>query len=195
MPSIRLCAVGRCAGERDMKRIGGGVSAAVADADRSHRQLRVYVAAEYNVNVGFLHAPGLNHAFRAAGALLVGLEEQLHAAGQRVPVSGKLSRGAKGSSDVQIMSAGVHDAGNFRGKGETGVLGDRQGVHIRPKCGHPSWERALQKPDNCGSHWPGNLDTHRGQLLRDSFTGPFLVVPQLRVVVEASPHFLQIGEN
>ncbi|KMO22136.1 hypothetical protein QR78_07570 [Methylobacterium indicum] len=69
------------------------------------------------------------HGARAAATFLGGLKYKLNCAVE-LRMLRQIASGAKQHGDMPIMAAGVHDASDLGGVGETCLLMDRQGVHV-----------------------------------------------------------------
>jgi len=83
---------------------------------------------------------------------------------------------------IQAVPLGAHLAG----EGDVHLLGDRQGVHVRPQRHDRAGAPALQRADHPGV---GDLlhdlvEAERAQVIRDDLGGPRLAVAELGVLVE-----------
>ena len=124
----------------------------------------------------------------AGGLLLGGLEDELHRTGQLLPHAAQQLRRREQHGDVRVMAAGVHDARVFAGKGQAGGLGDGQGVYVRAQGDAFAGLSALYESDRAGGQ--GALHAVAAEALKELhylFSGPELVVAQLRVGVEVAP--------
>ena len=123
------------------------------------------------------------------------LEQQLHLAGERVPVGAEDLRCSQQHGRVAVVAAGVHDPGVLRSIGFRGIrFLDGQGVDIRPE--HQRLPRALGTLD--GTHTAGDVrerlhgDAHFRQFFHNVSRGVFLFPPQFRVGMKIMPLFQDI---
>ena len=74
-----------------------------------------------------------DHGFGATAAFLCRLEHQLHRAG---PICRPLQQGrrAEQAHGMPVMAAGMHDAGDRAGMGQTCGFSDRQRIHVRTQA-------------------------------------------------------------
>ena len=100
-----------------------------ADGELADRQARHVVHAEHLVDAEALHHAVLDHLVAAAAAFLGRLEDDRHRAGE-IARLGEIFGGAEQHRGVAVMAAGMHLAGDGRGVGLAGDLGDRQRVHV-----------------------------------------------------------------
>ena len=131
-----------------------------------------------------LEQPVLQHRQGPAGALLAGLEDEVHRA---VEVAGfrQVSRRAQQHRGVPVMAAGVHLAGGAAGIGNVVRLAHRQRIHVRPK---PHRLVAVAGPQH--AHHAGaadaamHLDPPFLQLARDQIGGAMLLHAELGMGVD-----------
>ena len=72
----------------------------------------------------------VDHEPRAVMPLLTRLEHEHDRAGELVAAGTKRTRRARQHGDVSVVAAGVHRAARARSERQTGVLDQRQGVHV-----------------------------------------------------------------
>ena len=85
---------------------------------------------------------------------------------------------------MEVVAAGVHNAGGLRGVGQARLLGNRQRVDVRPEADGPA---GLCPPDDGGGACVRQGDIFNAQLLQaaaDKGGGPPLLPAQLRVAVQ-----------
>ena len=165
--------------------IRGRVELAVAHARMAQGQLRRHVGPEHRVHA--VQRPGVDHSLRPAAALLVRLEQEHHAAAQRLTPVGEQLRRAQRRGDVHVVAAGVHHARGLGGEIRAGGLRQRQGVHVRAQRRRPAGQRAVQPRHHRRVQQPLGGDPPAVQARLDPLRGPELTVPQLRVAVKVPP--------
>ena len=94
---------------------------------------------------------------------------------------------------MDIMSAGVHDAGNAGGKFRSGALRDRQGVQIGAQADGGAGQGAAQERGSAGRQTERDrLEAESLQLLADEQGGPVLLPRKLRNLMELRAELLQV---
>lgn len=130
----------------------------------------------------------------AGGDLLGRLEGQLHRAAQVAAHIVEDVRCRQQHGHVAVMSAGVHDAVDLAGKGQTGLLPHLQRVHIAPQQDGPAGLRAGDGGQNARIQPAGPPgDAQLIQLLPDGGAGIIFLSAQLRVSVEPAALFDQVS--
>ena len=136
----------------------------------------------------------LDHRLRPAEPFLAGLEHQDHLARQVRPAIVEQAGRAEEHRDVGVVAAGVHRPVELRREVETGVLAQRQGVHVAaeedgragPAARDDSHDRAERLPR-------APLDAEPGELLEDQRLGLREGEPDLRLAVDPPPDRDDIG--
>ena len=171
----------RCCGE-----------APAADTHAAPRQIRHHMHAEKGVQpVG---GAGIPHPHRPLCQLLRRLKQQTHPEWQLFPGPQQPCH-TKSDAGVQVMAAGVHHPLTGGGKGETGALLHRQGIHIHPQtnrgaiqrtgfCHNPRASYALLNAPAAGPQ----LSSHQGCRL-------MLLAAELRVGMQMSAQLDQLGQG
>ena len=135
---------------------------------------------------------------------LGGLEDEHDRTGQFITHCRQHPGCAQQHGHVGVVAAGVHYAhvlavvlgGYFRGKGQAGFLGDRQGIHIRAQRHHRSGLSAFQNSDDAGMGNAGlHVDIHGPEGFGNLLCSLVLAVGELRVGMEmtAQLHHLAVG--
>ena len=75
----------------------------------------------------------VEHGLGAAWAFLAWLEHKAHAAGYAVTVRMQKMRSTCKHCRVCVVAAGVHTSGFLRSKGQAGIFGHRQCIHVAPQ--------------------------------------------------------------
>ena len=124
--------------------------------------------------------------------LLGGLKQDQNVAVQPILHPVQLTGDPSGDGGVHIVAAGVHDSLVDGGERSAGMLGQRQGVDIRPHAQGPGFscvdadKAAVQRADGA------QLQSVPGQKFPDAAGGLHLLVAQLRMPVDI-PAELQIA--
>ena len=178
--------------------VAGGVERAVAGLHRAQRQVRLHMQAVARVHVGILQHARLHHRQRAAGGLLRGLEQQLHAAVQPVAHFRKHLRHAQLDRRVHIVAAGVHPALVGGSEGTAHRLGQRQRVDVRAQADAAARLRALDQANHPGLFdGVGNLQFFQGladQLLRLEFAEALLRDAMQRAALFHRPRIVRLHQ-
>lgn len=125
--------------------------------------------------------------------LLSGLEQDQNVAVQPILHPIQLTGDPGGDGGVHIVAAGVHDPLMDGGKGRAGMLGQRQGVDVRPHAQGPGLPRvdadkaAVQRADGA------QLQPVPGQKFPDAAGGLHLLIAQLRMPVDIPAEFQIAG--
>ena len=151
-----------------------------------------------------------DHLFRAARlaqrrAFLGGLEDQFQRAGQFVTARRQHFGHAQGHGHVRVMAAGVHHAdflaagtevaalvrdADSGGVGQTGLLGQWQGVQLGANRHHRARLAAAQDTDHAGVGDAGlYLQAQLPQAFGDAFGGLHLAIAQFGVLVDLVAQF------
>ena len=199
---MRGGAVGRLAVDVELVEVeAGGAHALAQREDAVALGAGVVVQADHGVDMRVLQAAGLHHVVRAAvrvlggGGLLAGLEDQLDGAAELVAALAQDTRGAQQARDVDVMAAGVHDAGVSGREQRAGLLGDGQGVDVRAQAD----ALALAQAALDGGHDAGVVHLLHGvaaegsELLHDHRAGVHFLEAQLRVAVKLSAELDHFG--
>lgn len=94
---------------------------------------------------------------------------------------------------MDIMSAGVHDAGNAGGKFRSGALRDRQGIQIGAQADGRAGQGTAQERGSAGRQTERDrLETEGLQLPADEQGGPVLLPRKLRNLMELRAELLQV---
>ena len=159
-----------------------------------------------SVGFRFLEQTFLEHEFRspalAAGwsnqarTLLRGLENKHHRAGQVVLQTRQHLRGCHEHGGMRVVPAGVHDrdllseiVGRFSGgEGQPLWLLNGKRIHVGAQGDGATRFSALQNADDAGPRHAGaNFQIEAAQVIRDELRGPFLLVAELRMLVNVPP--------
>ena len=143
----------------------------------------------------------VDHRLRAArpavvGAFLVGLEQELHRAGDLRAHSGQDLGHAHQDRDVRVVAAGMHDRHGLaeplrlglRRERHVDPLLDRQRIHVGTQRHHAAGLAALQDADHAGDADAGlDLDAELREVLGGERGGARLLVGKLGVLVDVAP--------
>ena len=102
----------------DVHVAGGGVHLAGAQLDIAAGDARFDMECDDRIHRRILHAAGLDHIFRAAFRLFVGLEQQLNVSAEGFGHALQHHRGAQQHGRMHVVTAGVHHAGILTGPGD-----------------------------------------------------------------------------
>ena len=178
--------------------VAGGIERAVAGLHRAQRQVRLHMQAVARVHVGILQHARLHHRQRAAGGLLRGLEQQLHAAAEFVAHLREHLRHAQLNRRVHIVTAGMHPALVGGSEGTAHRLGQRQRVDVRAQGDAAPRLRALDQAHDPGLFdGVGNLQFLKGladQLLRLKFAEALLRDAVQRAALLHRPRIVRIHQ-
>ena len=179
---------------------------AAAHRDLASLHTGKHMQAEYRFRLEVLEQAFLQHQVGAAlfwrrRAFLGRLEDQHHFARQLVAHGHQRVGHAEQGGGVRIMAAGMHHPDllaailgrGLGGERKTGLLGDRQRVHVGAQSDLRAWQAALDDGDHAVHGHPGlRAQAHRAQALGNLGSGAFLAVGEFRVGVEIAPpiHYL-----
>ncbi len=104
-------------------------------ANSPDRQARIIVHAEHLLDAEAVDQAVAHHGPGAGAALLGRLEDHNRRAGE-IARFGEVFGGAEQHGGVAVMAAGVHLARHRRAVSETGLLLDRQRVHVGAQPDH-----------------------------------------------------------
>jgi len=125
---------------------------------------------------------------RAAFSFFGGLEDESDRATERMLPLGEELRDAKRDGDVDVVAAGVHDAGDLRCEGEAGGLRHGEGVDIgAPEEG---WAAALafdEGGDACLGDGADVGGADDGELVPDDFLGAVFLPGELGMAMQVTP--------
>ena len=162
---------------------------------------RLNVHGDDGVHMGVFHAAVPDHRLCAAGGVVgVGgflgrLENELYAALELISVLAQQACGGEQRGDVQVMAAGVHDAGVFGAELKAGFLDNGQSVGIGADGETFALaELTLDKADNAGV--PHLLDLVNAVLLElfhNERAGALLLEGKLGVSVDILADGLHFG--
>ena len=143
----------------------------------------------------------LEHQARAAAlagrrALLGGLEHEQHRAGQPVARARERLGDTEQDRGVRVVSARVHHAdlatligrANARRERKTGLLGDRQRIHVGAQRHDRALRGAAQHRHHARvRHLRAHVEAELAQPLRDERGGAHLAIAELGVLVQIAP--------
>lgn len=166
----------------------GGQRAGAGGEDAGRQPRRQHVQPERGDRLtGRVQQTLLEHPGGAVVALLPRLEHEQHRAGELGPVCGEPLGGADQHRGVQVVAARVHRTRNRRGVVQTGLLGERQRVHICPEQHRRACRRTVENRDHrrqgAASYDPKLQALQRGDHLA---LRPRQVEPHLRMPVETA---------
>src|SRR5215218_4863331 len=145
----------------DSKDVGCCHHRAVGYADLACGKLRPQVYSHHGVDT-FHHAP-LDQLLGAAGAQFFGvLEHEAHLAVDPVTHPGEYLRRPEQHRRVPVVGAGVHRAGIGGGELEVVLLGDGQGVYVRPDGDGAAGPVPYQPRDHAGPGGTRDLQAIEG---------------------------------
>ena len=138
-------------------------------------------------NRGILQAPRLNHGPGAPGGFLSRLKEQSDAVLQFV-FDGLQNPGrSQKRRCMEVVSAGVHDAGDFRLEGRFCAFLYRQSVDVRPDTYRSFPVSSVNRGDYAVScHMPAILHSHRVQFPADQLLRLRLPAAELRTAMKGA---------
>ena len=146
-----------------------------------------------SVHLGVLQQTAAYHIQRALKDLFCGLELQLDRAFDLVLVLLEQLGRTQHHGGVHIVAAAVHFAGQLRGKLLAGFLLQGQGIHVTAQQDHLAGAFAACKCHHAALTAILRGVAHLGQRLFDQCLGLGQVKAHLRVTVQRTPPFLQLG--
>ena len=169
-------------------------------ADRPRMVVGGDVKAEDRADLRCLHAALGDHELRAIDsvfrhALLGGLEEELHRAGNAIAHSREHLRHAHQDRGVRIVPAGVHHAtfpagplvARFAAERHVGFFPHRQRVHVGAQGDDGPRASAAQHADDAGVRdLLAHIEAQRSQVVRDELRRAQLPVAQLGMLVDVA---------
>ena len=177
----------------DLEAVHGRENRAGADAEPPLRQTGPDVQRQHARHRNAAEQTLLQHLHGARCGLLCGLEQEQHVSCQPVPPGRKQAGCAEQGGRVDIVPAGVHDAGNAGGKIRSSALRDRQGVQIGAQADGGAGQGAAQERGSAGRQTERDrLEAESLQLLADEPGGPVLLPRKLRVFVELRAELMQV---
>ncbi len=126
---MRIGSVSRLPYKPDLERSAGRVHGPRHYLANPRRNVRGYVKGEHVFDLRVFHKAGLYHALGSAYGLLRGLKEELYAHRKLAHGFENLG-GSKQYGRMDVVTAGVHDAGHARFEFTFGELVYRQSVHV-----------------------------------------------------------------
>ncbi len=133
-------------------------------------------------------------ASHAAETFLGRLEHQLHRAGKLWRQLLQHRGDAEQRGGVDVVAAGMHQAGLRAGERQAGLLLDRQRVHVGADRQHRARAAALDQADDAGLADAGLVgDAETGQFARDHAGGADLLEAELGVGVDIAADLDQPG--
>lgn len=190
---LRCGAVAAAPRDGDLKAVHGGEDRAGPDAELPLRQTGPDVQRQHARHRNAAEQALLQHLHGARCGLLGGLEQEQDVPGQLLLPRCKQAGCAEQGGHMDIMSAGVHDAGNAGGKFRSGALRDRQGVQIGAQADGGAGQGAAQERGSAGRQTERDrLEAESFQLPADEPGGPVLLPRKLRVFVELRAELMQV---
>ena len=115
------------------------------------------------------------------------LEHQLHRAGKLRRQVLQHRGDAEQRGGVDVVAAGVHQAGLRAGERQAGLLLDRQRVHVGADGEHRAGAAALDQADDPGAADAGLVaDAETGEFARDDAGGADLLEAEFRMGVDVA---------
>ena len=187
---VRLGAVPAAAEDLELEAVHGREARPAADADRPLGPLGPEVAGDGVVHLGVVHDARFDHRLGPARAFLGRLEDEHGRTGQARLQPVQDGRRTERHGHVGVVAAGVHAAGVGGGEGQPGLLGDRQGVHVRPDHQGRPGPAGPEEPDDAGARNPAaHLQADRGEPRRHVGRGLHLLKTGLGDLVQLSARF------
>ena len=171
------------------KAVGGGHHRPGPHAQRSRRIPGIGVPGKKQPHV--IQQPRGHHQRRAPVHLLGGLEDHLHRAGQRRLPGLEQQRRPQHAGGVEVVAAGMHEAGSPGCVVQVGLLADGQRVDVRPQ-GHgrsPSGSQFGNQPRFKARLQQANAVFN--QYTPEVCRGLTLLHGQLRIPVQPPEHLRQ----
>ncbi len=165
---------------------------AMHEAESADRDLRVVVEPEGQIDPGAVHDAVGNHGLHAADTLLGRLEHQLDGARE---LRRELLEN-RGNTDqrrcVDIVAAGMHQAGLGAGERQAGPLLDRQRVHVGTDSQHRAGATALDQANDTGLADAGLVgDAKSREFACNDPGGTYFLEAEFRVGVDVAADFDQ----
>ncbi len=180
--------VARLAVHHDVEPVRCRQCRAADEAESACRHVGVVVEGQRHIDLRPVHHAFGDHLAHAADAFLGRLEHQLYRAGKLRRQVLQHLRHAEQGGGVDIVTAGVHEAGSGAGPGQAAGLLDRQSVHVGADGQHRAGAPALDQPDHPRlADLRLVRDAEPGQLLGDDAGGADLLEAELRVRVDIAP--------
>ena len=150
------------------------------------------VERECQIDARRVHHAVSDHRLHAADPFLGGLEHQLHRAGKLWRNLLEHRGNAKQRGGVDVVAAGVHQAGLRAGERQPGLLLDRQRVHVGADGQYRTGSAAFDQADDPGaSNACLVADAETGQFARDDAGSAHLLAAQFGMGMDVAADFDQ----